>query len=208
MQHATDLYIQALSILFLLFTTRTSSTIGRRPGKPARAAWWAWKTVSLVTGPVSLNAAMKVKKAMQPVSTDSCACPSESKKATSTRSVHSSHLHLNVQQSRVVREKDDQCLRFTKRSQAHRKGIGLEWKLEELELRAPSGDKDRHRPLVISWSYLHASTYHTSIHFNSRIDFIRVPMIFRRFCWRFFDIYDYKDLKCILIVYDIVQYGP
>ena len=33
---------------------------------------------------------------------------------------------------------------------AHRKGIGLEWKLEELELRAPSGDKDRHRPLVIS----------------------------------------------------------
>lgn len=33
-------------------------------------------------------------------------------------------------------------------------------------------------------------------------------MIFRRFCWRFFDIYDYKDLKCILIVYDIVQYGP
>lgn len=125
MQHATDLYIQALSIHFLLFRTRTSSTIGRRQGKPARAAWWAWKTVSLMTGPVSLNAAMKVKKAMQPVSTDSCACPSESKKATSTRSVHSSHLHLNVQQSRVVREKDDQCLRFTKRSQ-ERNWIGVE----------------------------------------------------------------------------------
>ena len=146
MPYATcdDLDIQALSILFIFFTTRTSSTMGRRQGQPARAAQWAWKTLeNSVPGEGSsvLECSHECQERHAARQHRLLRIPKRKPGSTRARGQHQQQglciIYISTSMFSSLALYGKRRINASDSQSAHRKRIGLEWKLEELELRMP-----------------------------------------------------------------------